>query len=314
MSSFRTQFQACAVKFSPFEEAKVAVATAQNFGIVGNGKQYVLVHDPRTNSFKEYRSFDTVDGLYDCAWSEENENILVSASGDGSVKVWDVQGHSNPLRSFEEHTHEVYALSWNTIRKDRFLSASWDDTVKMWSLGAPRSLGTFAGHSYCVYAVQWNPREADVFLSASGDCTVKIWDVRQPAPTLSLRAHGHEVLTADWCKYNDCILATGSVDTTIKVWDVRMPNRELATLGRQGGGPDQGHTHAVRKVVFSPWSPTVIGSCGYDMSVRLWDYRRGMLRVWGHHTEFAVGLDFSVMREGVMASCGWDGQTHVFGS
>lgn len=24
---------------------------------------------------------------YDCVWSEENENILVSASGDGSIKV-----------------------------------------------------------------------------------------------------------------------------------------------------------------------------------------------------------------------------------
>jgi peroxin-7 len=35
----------------------------------------------------EQRVFDTQDGLYDCAWSEENENILVSASGDGSIKV-----------------------------------------------------------------------------------------------------------------------------------------------------------------------------------------------------------------------------------
>lgn len=35
----------------------------------------------------EVRVFDTADGLYDCAWSEENENILVSASGDGSIKV-----------------------------------------------------------------------------------------------------------------------------------------------------------------------------------------------------------------------------------
>lgn len=36
---------------------------------------------------QEWRSFDTVDGLYDCAWSEENENILASASGDGSIKA-----------------------------------------------------------------------------------------------------------------------------------------------------------------------------------------------------------------------------------
>jgi WD40 repeat protein len=36
----------------------------------------------------------------------ENENILVSASGDGSVKVWDVAGppQMNPLRSFEAGT------------------------------------------------------------------------------------------------------------------------------------------------------------------------------------------------------------------
>lgn len=27
---------------------------------------------------------------------------------------------------------------------------------------------------------------------------------------------------------------------------------------------------------------------------------------WGHHTEFAVGLDWSVLKEGLLASAGWD--------
>lgn len=31
--------------------------------------------------------FAVTAGLYDCCWSEENENILISASGDGSIKV-----------------------------------------------------------------------------------------------------------------------------------------------------------------------------------------------------------------------------------
>ena len=31
-----------------------------------------------------------------------------------------------------------------------------------------------------------------------------------------------------------------------------------------------------------------------------------LMRSWEHHTEFAVGLDFSVLREGLMASAGWD--------
>lgn len=54
-------------------------------------------------------AFDTVDGLWDCAWSEANENILASASGDGSIKLWDTQAppQSNPLRGWREHSREA---------------------------------------------------------------------------------------------------------------------------------------------------------------------------------------------------------------
>jgi peroxin-7 len=75
-----------ACEFSPFEENKLAVSTAQHFGIIGNGKQYVL--DVSPSGIREWRSFDTRDGVYDCTWSECNENHLVSASGDGSVKMY----------------------------------------------------------------------------------------------------------------------------------------------------------------------------------------------------------------------------------
>lgn len=36
------------------------------------------------------RRFDTQDGLYDLAWSEVHENQIATASGDGSVKLWDL--------------------------------------------------------------------------------------------------------------------------------------------------------------------------------------------------------------------------------
>ena len=39
---FKTDFNGYAVKFSPFEDGRLAVATSQNFGIIGNGRQYVL--------------------------------------------------------------------------------------------------------------------------------------------------------------------------------------------------------------------------------------------------------------------------------
>jgi hypothetical protein len=42
MGRCRTAFNAYSVKFSPFLEGRIAVATAQNFGIIGNGKQHVF--------------------------------------------------------------------------------------------------------------------------------------------------------------------------------------------------------------------------------------------------------------------------------
>lgn len=42
MPGFKTAFQGYGVRFSPFEDSKIAVATSQNFGIIGNGRQYVL--------------------------------------------------------------------------------------------------------------------------------------------------------------------------------------------------------------------------------------------------------------------------------
>ena len=36
------------------------------------------------------RSFEWNDGLFDLTWSENNENVLVTGSGDGGLQVWDI--------------------------------------------------------------------------------------------------------------------------------------------------------------------------------------------------------------------------------
>jgi peroxin-7 len=43
---FKTQFNGYSLAFSPFMEGRLAVTTSQNFGIIGNGQQYVLDMTP----------------------------------------------------------------------------------------------------------------------------------------------------------------------------------------------------------------------------------------------------------------------------
>ncbi len=203
------------VEWSPFDENKLAVSTAQNFGIIGNGKQHVFT--VKGGRVTEAASIETKDGVYDCTWSEANDMHLAFACGDGSVNLWDLKGNKL-LRTYKEHTAEVYAVDWNLISKETIISGAWDNTIKLWHPDETRAIRTWKEHTHCIYATIWHPRHSDVFASCSGDCTLKLWDVNDPKSSLTIKAHNYEILTLDWNKYNEFGIVTGSVDKSIRTW------------------------------------------------------------------------------------------------
>lgn len=76
-------------------------------------------------------SFDTNDALYDLAWSEINENQLIVACGDGSLKLFDLGVDDFPVMNFHEHNRETFSVAWSPVTKDTFVSSSWDGTIKI---------------------------------------------------------------------------------------------------------------------------------------------------------------------------------------
>jgi len=265
-SYFRADLSCYGVEFSPFHPGMIALATSQYFGIVGNGRQFILRLGP-DGALRPLIAFDTQDALLDCAWSESNENQLVSASGDGSIKLWDINAKDGfPIAAFAAHSQEISSVDWNLVEKRTFLSAGWDATVKHWDpargSGAP-PLGVYAEHAGCVYNAAWCPRSATMFATVSGDRTLKLWDVTAgPRSTSTTHAHNHEILALDWNKYNPNILCTGSVDRTIRSWDVRNLSQPIQCL--------EGHAYAIRRLRCSPHSESIIASVSYDMTTMLW--------------------------------------------
>ncbi|KAJ6515028.1 peroxin 7 [Mycena vitilis] len=327
------------IAWSPFHTTRLALASSANFGLVGNGRLHLVSVVPgpapgalAVNLDKQY---ETQDGLYDVAWSEVHENQLVTASGDGSIKLWDVVLNNLPIRAWQEHTREVFSVDWSNIKKDMFVSSSWDGNVKLWTPERPRSVATLHAHQSCVYQAMFSPHQPDLVATCSTDGTLKIFDLRAPAyvPTgagtntftspltaavLTVPASGTEVLSVDWNKYRPFVLATAGVDKLAKVWDCRMI--KLQETGGVGGACETqllGHEYAVRKVQWSPHRAEVLATASYDMTCRVWNTapaagRPQLMYIHDPHTEFVVGCSWSLYDEGVLASCGWDSRLNVF--
>ena len=111
MATFQSPgFAHYSLAWSPFLNNTIAVAASANYGLIGNGRLNVLSVDPSLASglipqrqcvpawiqqemcheISRNVRFDTQDGLYDLAWSEAHQNQIVTSSGDGSLRLWDV--------------------------------------------------------------------------------------------------------------------------------------------------------------------------------------------------------------------------------
>ncbi|KAK3318496.1 WD40-repeat-containing domain protein [Apodospora peruviana] len=329
-------FNPCSVKYSPYYDSRLAVAASANYGIVGNGRLFCLGLSAAGVQIE--KAFDTNDALYDLAWSEINENQLVVACGDGSIKLFDLGVNDFPVMNFHEHKRETFSVCWNPITKDTFISSSWDGTVKIWSPTRHESLKTLP-IGCCTYSTAFSPSNPAIISAVSSDSHIRIFDLRTPVsakyhlitmipvhappsgPTLPRLADGRtyaggmpaEILTHDWNKYNDTVIATGGVDRLIRTFDIRNPT----------GGPlavMAGHEYAVKRVAWSPHASDILVSASYDMTVRVWSddsssvpaapgtIRTGAeIGLMNRHTEFATGVDWCLFGSGGwVASVGWD--------
>lgn len=303
-------FSGYGVQYSPFFDNRLAVAAGSNFGLVGNGKLFILEID-RSGRIVQVNSFLTQDCLFDLAWNESHENQVLVAQGDGTLRLFDTTFKEFPIAIFKEHEREVFSCNWNLVNRQNFLSSSWDGSIKIWSPLRKQSLMTltprpleitkmvdplnaiilkkksFTGISKnrnCVYQAQFSPHDQNLVLSCSGNSYASLFDIRLPSGKNQnnfLVHSGLEALTCDFNKYRPYVVATGGVDNAIRIWDIRMLNKnESATIKRTVPGQlhnsscineiPNAHGLAIRKVTWSPHHSNILMSASYDMTCRIW--------------------------------------------
>lgn len=125
-----------------------------------------------------------------------NGDLVCSASGDGSVQLWNISDISStsPAMCYKEHTQEVYSIDCCKNDIGTFISSSWDCTIKLWNTLYSKSLSTYDEHSHIVYQTKFSPNHLNTFASVSGDGCLKIWNTNCSTAMITVQTNSPEVL------------------------------------------------------------------------------------------------------------------------
>jgi WD40 repeat protein len=218
-------------------------------------------------------------GISGCAVSPDG-TWIVSASGDGTLKVWDA--HTGEVRlTLEGHTEQVSGCA---VSPDGtwIVSASLDHVLKVWDARTGEVRLTLQGHTKWVTGCAVSP-DGTWIVSASGDGTLKMWDAHTGEVRHTLQGHTGGI-SGCAVSPDGTWIVSASDDGTLKVWNAHTGEVRL-TL--------QGHTRSVTDCAVSP-DGTWIVSASWDGTLKVWDARTREARLTLEgHTDFVTGCAVS---------------------
>ena len=208
--------------------------------------------------------------------SDINNQILASASEDGTVQLWNLEGKK--LQAPLEHNSKVRTVAFS--HDDRILaSAGEDGTIKLWMRNSTDKFNTvpdqiFEGHTGQVNSVAFSPEDDRILASAGDDGTVKLW---MRNSTGQFNNQPDQIFRRPDENFNSIVFSPDSqmlasasqhrnyMDGAVYLW------RRNST-GQFDTEPDQilkGDTGSILCVAFSPDSKT-IATGNESQTVNLW--------------------------------------------
>ncbi|KAL8734624.1 MAG: hypothetical protein Q9181_003140, partial [Wetmoreana brouardii] len=168
----------------------------------------------------------------DIQWSPNERNVFASASGDGTVKVWDVRSKSRkPAVSVKVSDTDVNVISWSRQNTHLLATGADDGQWAVWDLR------------------QWKP-------SAGGASS------SEPKAVASFDFHKEQITSIEWHPTDDSIMAVAAGDNTLTLWDlaVELDDEESKdTAGVQGVPPQLLFVHYMEMVKECHWHPQIPG-------------------------------------------------------
>ena len=225
-------------------------------------------------NIREKNQLDHPDVVNSAQFSPDGERII-TASDDGTAKVWDKEGKL--LYPLSGHRDVVNSAQFSPDG-EHIVTASDDGTAKVWDKGG-KLLHSLSGHQGWVRSAQFRP-DGEHIVTASFDGTAKVWD-KGGKLLHSLEGHRDVVNSAQFSPDGEHIV-TASVDRTSNLWD--KGGKLLHSL--------EGHQDVVNSAQFSPDGEHIV-TASDDGTANLWDKGRNLFYSLSGHQDVVNSAQFS---------------------
>ncbi|MBX3374042.1 MAG: protein kinase [Phycisphaeraceae bacterium] len=250
-------------------------------------------------------ALDIHQGAVDAARFSPDGTRIVTASRDGTARVWDAATGTSTAELLG-HGGPVLSAAFDPDGR-RIVTASWDGTARLWETATGRLLATFTGHGDLVRTAAFSP-DGTRIVTASMDRTARVWDASSGAPLAVLTGHESEVLHGDFSPDGAHVLTT-SADGTARLWN--SDTGEPAHVLRE-------HQAPLLTGAFSPDGSRLV-TTARDGTARIWERRTGSLMAILVHDEGprrpgsreVASVAFSP-DGALVASASWEGIAHIW--
>jgi pre-mRNA-processing factor 17 len=131
----------------------------------------------------------------------DSGHLLLSASADSRIAIWDTYHDRELLRTYSGHTGSVLDIDFNPTGT-QFLSASYDRYMKLWDTETGKVVNKFK-YTQTPRVVRFNPSKPHEFIAGMSKNTNKIgmmvqYDTRSGEIVQEYSHHFGSVNTIDW--------------------------------------------------------------------------------------------------------------------
>ncbi|MEZ6097087.1 MAG: protein kinase [Pirellulaceae bacterium] len=264
-----------------------------------------------------YGHTSSIDGV---AYTPDGSQ-MVSASHDGTVRLWDT---STGLEINRINLEDERPVSIAISRDGSRVATASDETIKLWDIKTHEVIGRLDGHSEKIICLSFND-DGSRLASASSDNAIKVWDINSAEEVIAIGGNTVSVTSFAFSPNGKQLASASEFDWAISIWDIESGElievvRNRSKANQIAFSPDgsrlvsvhyglfviwdtetwlpvfvghRSHNRVVRCVAFSP-DGTRFATSGDDCIIKLWDTRTGgLLDTLSGHSQSIFNLAFS---------------------